>query len=163
MLKAEECSIGDGGDSSSTRGSGSSNSSTSTNGGNVRKRSKMNNGRYESRRRSARKSKRRKRHLGKKKCTRDKQRSEAMIAKKKEDDELFKNVDIEVKGIISDIVADKTKVTYRNANITFLFWLYDGTYKTEILNEDYTKEMDEAAENGMDFKIVRKNQRNISK
>ena len=68
-----------------------------------------------------------------------------------------------MKGIISNIVADKTKVTYRNTNITFLFWLYDGTYKTEILNEDYTKEMDEAAENGMDFKIVRKNQRNISK
>ena len=49
MLNAEEGSIGDGGDSSSARGSESSNSSTSTNGGNVRKRSKMNDGRYESR------------------------------------------------------------------------------------------------------------------
>ena len=163
LSNTNEGSSGDGGDSSSARGSESSNSSTSTNGGNARKRRKRNDGRYESRRRSARKSKRKKRHLGKKKRKQEKQKSEAMISKKKEDDELFKNVDEEVKGIISDMVADKTKVTYRNANITLLFWIYDGTYKTEILNEDYIKEMDEAEENGMDFKVVRKNQRNISR
>lgn len=61
------------------------------------------------------------------------------------------------------MAIEKTKVTYRNANITFLFWIYKGTYKTEIVNDDYIKEMDEAEENDMGFKIVRKNQRNVGK
>ena len=69
---------------------------------------------------------------------------------------MFKSDDEEVKGIISDMVADRTKVTYRNANITFLMWIYDGgTYKSRLLREEYIKEMDEA--------VTKKEQRNVSK
>ncbi len=69
---------------------------------------------------------------------------------------MFKSDDEEVKDIISDMVVDMTKVTDRNANITFIMWIYDGdTYKSRILREEYIKEMNEAE--------TKKEQRNVSK
>ena len=50
------------------------------------------------------------------------------------DEEIFKSDDEEVKDIISDMVADRTKVTYRNANKTFLMRIYNGgIYKSRLL------------------------------
>jgi len=155
-----EGSAGDSDDSSSE----SSNSSISRNGENAEKRLRTTNGRYKSRKRSVRIPKRRKRYLGKKKCGQNNEREDVLaVLKKEEDDELFKEVDEEVKGICSDFISEKTRVTYRNTNIIFLFWIYEGTYKTELLNEDYIKELNEIEENHMDIKFVRRKQREISK
>ena len=72
------------------------------------------------------------------------------------DEEMFKAADEEVKGVISDVVTERTKATYRNANITFLMWIYDGgVYKRRLLREKFINEMDEAKDN--------KEQRNVCK
>ena len=95
---------------------------------------------------------RRKHNTGKRKFGSEESRNES----DDEIDEMFKSDDEEVKEIISDMVADRTKVTYRNANITFLMWIYDGgTYKSRLLREEYIKEMDEAE--------TKKEKRNVSK
>ena len=57
--------------------------------------------------------------------------------------EEFKEVDEEVKGIIIDMVSPQTKVSYRNSNVVFLFWIYDGTHKAQLLNRDFVTEMDD--------------------
>ena len=68
-----------------------------------------------------------------------------------------------MKGIIGDMVLERTKVTYKNTNITFLLWIYKGTYKIDLLNEDYRKEMDDEENDIEELKVVRKKQRNLSK
>ena len=97
---------------------------------------------------------RRKRHTGKRKF--ESEESENKSENSEIDVEKFKSDDEEVKYFISDMVSERTKTTYRNANITFLMWIYEeGTYKRRLLRENYIKEMDEAKE--------MKQQRNVSK
>ena len=86
-----------------------------------------------------------------------------IVAKKEsKSGEFYKCVDEEVKGIIGDMKSERMKVTYKNTNITFLFGTYKCTYKTDLLNEDYTKEMNEEENNIEELKVARKKQRNIS-